>query len=71
MPEGAAAGSAAPKEVAEALAQAQGLLERLDELDQRLCGASAGEVELSLLERSTELVEEAGRLLERLGQVAG
>ena len=35
-------------------------------------GASAsGEVEMTLLDRGTELVEEAGRLLERLGRVAG
>jgi hypothetical protein len=64
-------GSAGPSDVADALAQAQVLLERLDELEQRLSGPGAGEVELSLLERSTELVEEAGRLLERLGQVTG
>ena len=64
-------GSAGPSDVADALAQAQVLLERLDELEQRLSGLGAGEVELSLLERSTELVEEAGRLLERLGQVTG
>jgi hypothetical protein len=64
-------GSARHSGVTDALAQAQILLERLDELEQRLSGLGAGEVELSLLERSTELVEEAGRLLERLGQVTG
>lgn len=70
MPEDGA-GSAGPTDGADELAQAQALLERLDELEQRLCEPGAGEVELSLLERSTELVEEAGRLLERLGQVTG
>ncbi|HET6495167.1 MAG TPA: hypothetical protein VFH61_07385 [Thermoleophilia bacterium] len=63
------ADSAGPADVADALARAQALLNRLDELEQRFSGPGAGEVELSLLERSTELVEEAGRLLERLGQV--
>ena len=70
MPE-ESAGSVGPSNVTDALAQAQALLERLDELEERLSGLGAGEVELSLLERSTELVEEAGRLLERLGQVTG
>ena len=71
MPEGGAARSAGSRAVADALAQAEALLERLDELDQRLSESGSGEVELSLLERSTELVEEAARLLERFGQVAG
>lgn len=70
MPE-ESGGSAGHSGVTDALAQAQILLERLDELEQRLSGLGAGEAELSLLERSTELVEEAGRLLERLGQVTG
>ena len=60
---------AGPVDVADALARAQALLKRLDELEQRFSGSGAPEVELSLLERSTELVEETGRLLERLGQV--
>ena len=36
-----------------------------------LVASSSGEVEISLLERATELVEEAGRLLEQLGGLAG
>lgn len=55
----------------EALAQLQEILRQLEELEPRLAAASSPEVEMSLLERATEQVEEAGRLLERLGRVAG
>ena len=37
----------------------------------RLAASSSAEVEMTLLERATEQVEEAGRLLEQLGRVAG
>lgn len=52
-----------------AMAEARALLVQLEELEPRLQGG--GEVELTLLERSTELVEEVGRLLERLGRPGG
>jgi len=42
------------------------LLRELDDLEPRLRTDKAGEVELTLLERATELVEQAGRVLERL-----
>jgi hypothetical protein len=56
---------------AEALAALRETLRQLEELEPRLAAASSAEVEMSLLERATEQVEEAGRLLERLGRVAG
>jgi hypothetical protein len=52
------------------LAWVRAIIAQLEELEPRLTGAS-GEVEMSLLERATELVDEAGRLLERLGRLAG
>jgi len=52
-------------------------LSRLHEIDaelgdllERLGGTAAGDVAVSLLERSTELAEEASRLLEELGSPA-
>lgn len=39
----------------------------LDDLLERLRGIAPGEVAVSLLERATELAEEASRLLEELG----
>jgi len=63
--------TAAVKERADALAQLREILRQLDELEPRLAAASSPEVEMSLVERATEQVEEAGRLLERLGRVAG
>lgn len=62
---------AAARSRAEALAQLRETLRQLEELEPRLAAASSPEVEMSLLERATEQVEEAGRLLERLGRVAG
>ena len=44
---------------------------QLEELEPRLAASSSAEVEMTLLERATEQVEEAGRLLEQLGRVAG
>jgi hypothetical protein len=56
---------------AEALARVRVILEQLEELEPRLTGSTSGEVEMTLLERATDLVEEAGRLLERLGRLTG
>lgn len=56
---------------AQALARLKELLGQLEELEPRLAASSSAEVEMTLLERATEQVEEAGRLLERLGRVAG
>lgn len=58
-------------EPAEAIARVRAILAQLEELEPRLGAAASGEVEMTLLERATELVEEAGRILERLGRVAG
>jgi len=55
----------------QALARVRGILTQLEELEPRLSGTKAGEVEMTLLEQATELVEEAGRLLERLGRLTG
>ena len=46
------------------------IAEQLRELEERLGQASGGEVEMSLLERATELAEEAARLLELVGREA-
>lgn len=56
---------------AQAIARARAILDELDELEPRLSAAASGEVEMTLLERALELVEEAGRLLERLGRLTG
>ena len=56
---------------AQALARLKELLGQLEELEPRLAASSSAEVEMTLLERATEQVEEAGRLLEQLGRVAG
>lgn len=55
----------------QALARLEEILEQLGELEPRLAASSSAEVEMTLLERATEQVEEAGRLLEQLGRVAG
>ncbi len=47
------------------------VIDQLDELTTRLGASSSAEVEMSLLERATELAEEAGRLLEDLAMAAG
>jgi hypothetical protein len=47
------------------------IIGQLEELEPRLAASASGEVEMTLLEHATELVEEAGLLLERLGRVAG
>ena len=56
---------------AQAIACIRVILAQLEELEPRLSSAASGEVEMTLLEHATELVEEAGRLLEQLGRVAG
>ena len=53
------------------LARVRAILTQLGELEPRLGASASGEVEMTLLEQATELVEEASRLLERLGRVAG
>jgi len=56
---------------AQALSRLGEILGQLEDLEPRLAASSSAEVEMTLLERATEQVEEAGRLLERLGRVAG
>ena len=56
---------------AQAITRVRSLLEQLEELEPRLAAAASSEVEMTLLERATELVEEAGRILEHLGRVVG
>jgi len=69
MAEGQPAGAEPTR--AQALARLKEILGQLEELEPRLAASSSAEVEMTLLERATEQVEEAGRLLERLGRVAG
>ena len=63
--------SEAPFRSAEAVARVRAIIGQLEELEPRLAASASGEVEMTLLEHATELVEEAGLLLERLGRVAG
>ncbi len=63
--------SEAPFRPAAAVARVRAIIAQLQELEPRLAASASGEVEMTLLEHATELVEEAGRLLERLGRVAG
>ena len=53
------------------LARLRAVIDQLDELTTRLGASSSAEVEMSLLERATELSDEAGLLLERLAAEAG
>lgn len=55
----------------QALERLAEVLAQLGELEPRLAATSSTEVEMTLLERATEQVEEAGRLLEQLGRVSG
>ncbi len=55
----------------QALKRLEHILAQLGELEPRLAASSSAEVEMTLLESATEQVEEAGRLLEQLGRVAG
>jgi hypothetical protein len=52
-----------------AIARVRSILSQLEELEPRLESAASGEVEMTLLERATELVEEAARILEQLSRV--
>ena len=63
--------SEAPFKPAAAVARVRAIIGQLEELEPRLAASASGEVEMTLLEHATELVVEAGRLLERLGRVAG
>jgi hypothetical protein len=63
--------SEAPFRPAEAVVRVRAIIGQLEELEPRLAASASGEVEMTLLEHATELVEEAGLLLERLGRVAG
>ena len=56
---------------AAAIARVRSVLAQLEELEPRLETEASGEVEMTLLERATTLVEEAARILEQLGRVAG
>ena len=56
---------------AAAIARVRRVLAQLEDMEPRLEAAASGEVEMTLLERATELVEEAARILEQLGRVAG
>jgi hypothetical protein len=56
---------------AAAIARVRSVLTQLEELELRLEASASGEVEMTLLERATEMVEEAGRILEQLGRIAG
>ena len=69
MAEGEQAGAELTRK--QALARLKEILGQLEELEPRLAASSSAEVEMTLLERATEQVEEAGRLLEQLGRVAG
>ena len=69
MPDGPQAGAGLSR--AQALARLKEILGQLEELEPRLAASASAEVEMTLLERATEQVEEAGRLLEQLGRVAG
>jgi hypothetical protein len=60
-----------PFKPAVAVARVRAIIGQLEELEPRLAASASGEVEMTLLEHATELVEEAGLLLERLGRVAG
>jgi len=70
MPEDPRA-DAAGLDPAAAIARVRGVLAQLEDMEPRLEAAASGEVEMTLLERATELVEEAARILEQLGRVAG
>ena len=53
-----------------AVERIEALLREVDDVEPRLQTDKAGEVELTLLERATELVERAGRVLERIDREA-
>jgi hypothetical protein len=51
-----------------ALERAGAIAEELNDIGERLQGSSSTEVTLTLVERATELAEEAARLLEQVGR---
>jgi hypothetical protein len=51
-----------------ALERVREIAAQLRELEERLGASSSSEVELSLLERATELADEAARLLEQVSR---
>jgi hypothetical protein len=53
------------------LARLRQVIDQLDDLTTRLGGSSSAEVDMSLLERASDLADEAGRLLEDLAGDAG
>ncbi len=63
--------SETPFEPSAAVDRVRAIIGQLEELEPRLAASASGEVEMTLLEHATELVEEAGRLLERLGRITG
>jgi len=71
MPEPGGVPEEAPFKPAAAVDRVRAIIGQLEELEPRLSASASGEVEMTLLEHATELVEEAGLLLERLGRVAG
>ena len=67
----AASGSSGSHDMADPMERVHSLIRQIEDLEERLLGSGTGEVELTLLEQATELVEEAGRLLERVGHASG
>ena len=54
--------------VDQTLGRVREIAQQLEELTPRLSQAGSTEVEISLLERATELAEEATRMLEHVGR---
>ncbi len=67
----AASGASGSHDMADPTERVHALMGQIEDLEERLAGSGTGEVELTLLEQATELVEEAGRLLERVGHASG
>ena len=60
--------SSPAKPDARTLERVREIAAQLRELEERLGASSSSEVELSLLERATELADEAARLLEQVSR---
>ena len=67
----AASGASESHDMVDPTERIRALLGQIEDLEERLAGSGTGEVELTLLEQATELIEEAGRLLERVGHASG
>lgn len=67
----AASGSSGSRDKVDPIERVHSLIGQIEDLEERLSGSGTGEVELTLLEQATELIEEAGRLLERVGHASG